>query len=248
MASGNPALNAKTFDGIAHDGEPMTIAGSINKTAILLAVTIGAAAWCWGEGASATASGSTPADALIWYLLVGSIGGFLVALLTIWKKPWATYTAVPYAALEGLVIGGVSMLFEQDFPGIVLQAAGLTFAVFTAMLVIYRSRLIPITEGFKAGVVAGTAGIALLYLVDLVLMFLGKPIGFIHDGGTWGILFSLLVVTLAALNLVLDFDFIETGVREGAPRYLEWYAAFGLMVTLIWLYLEILRLLAKSRK
>lgn len=248
MASGNPALNAKTFDGIARDGEAMTIAGSINKTAILLAVTIAGAAWCWGEAARASSSGGQVSDAILWYLLGGSVGGFLVALLTIWKKHWARYTAVPYAALEGLVIGGLSMLLEQEFPGIVLQAAGLTFAVFVAMLVIYRSRLIPITEGFKAGVVAGTAGIALLYIVDLGMMFFGKPIGFIHEGGTYGILFSLLVVTMAALNLVLDFDFIETGVREGAPRYLEWYAAFGLMVTLIWLYLEILRLLGKSRK
>ena len=246
MASGNPALNAKTFEGIGSEGEPMTIAGTINKTAILLAVTIATAGWCWGEGMSA--GPSRAADAVMPYVLVGSIGGLLVAFLTIWKKEWARYTAVLYAALEGLAIGAVSMLMEQAYPGIAMQAAGLTFAVFVAMLVIYRSGLIPITAGFKAGVVAGTAGIALLYLVDLALMFFGKPISFIHEGGTWGIVFSLLVVGMAALNLVLDFDFIDTGVREGAPRYFEWYAAFGLMVTLIWLYLEILRLLGKSRK
>src|SRR5438105_1112366 len=115
MASGNPALNAKTFEGIGAQGEPMTLGGTVNKTCILLTVTVAAAAWCWGQAAATPTQSS---DAVILYLLVGSIGGFAVALLTIWKKAWAPYTSVPYAALEGLVIGGVSMLIEQDFPGI----------------------------------------------------------------------------------------------------------------------------------
>lgn len=244
MASGNPALNARTFEGAAAQGEAMTMRGTVNKTAILLAVTLIGAMWCWGQAASPGAA----RDAVPLYIMGAALAGFVVALLTIWKKAWAAYTGPLYAALEGVVIGGVSAYLEQEFPGIALQAAGLTFAVFAAMLVIYYTRLIPMTDNVKIGIVAGTAGIALVYLVDLVLMFFGKPIPFIHEGGFWGIAFSLLVVGMAALNLLLDFDFIESGVRQGAPRYLEWYAAFGLMVTLIWLYLEILRLLAKARR
>jgi len=147
--------------------------------------------------------------------------------------------------LEGLFLGGISALMEARFPGIVLQAVGLTFGTLAALLFAYRSGLIRATENFKLGVVAATGGICLLYLANIVMGFFGHSIGFIHESGWMGIGFSAVVVVVAALNLVLDFDFIEEGAAQGAPKYMEWYAAFGLMVTLVWLYLEMLRLLSK---
>jgi uncharacterized YccA/Bax inhibitor family protein len=165
----------------------------------------------------------------------------------VFKKNWAIVTAPLYAVLEGLVLGGLSATFEARFPGIVIQAVGLTFGTLFALLLAYKSGVIKATENFKLGVVAATGGIALVYLAGFVLGFFGVSIPYIHGSGTIGILFSLVVVVIAALNLVLDFDFIESGAASGAPKYMEWYAAFGLLVTLIWLYLEILRLLAKLR-
>ncbi|CAA9379288.1 MAG: FIG01209733: hypothetical protein, partial [uncultured Gemmatimonadetes bacterium] len=149
------------------------------------------------------------------------------------------------AVMEGLFLGGVSALAETRFPGVVIPAVALTFGTLFALLLDYRSGLIRATENFKLGVVAATGGIALVYLAGFVMSFFGASIPMIHSGGTVGILFSVFVIVIAALNLVLDFDFIEQGAEHGAPRYMEWYAAFGLMVTLVWLYLEILRLLMK---
>ena len=170
----------------------------------------------------------------------------MIALVTVFKKQWAPVTAPLYAALEGLFLGAVSAMFELRFPGIVMQAVGLTFGTLAALLMAYRSGLIKATENFKLGVFAATGGIALLYLVNIGMRAFGfGGMGFIHDSGLIGIAFSGFVVVIAALNLVLDFDFIENGVEKGAPKYMEWYAAFGLLVTLVWLYLEILRLLSK---
>ncbi len=242
MRSGNPVLNSKTFD-VAPAGERMTIAGTVNKTAILLALVLITATYTWGR--FYTTQNTSAVMPLVW---TGAIGGLIVALITIFKKQWAAVTAPVYALLEGLVVGGISAIFEMAYPGIVIQAVGLTFGTLACLLLAYKSGLIKATENFKLGVVAATGGIALLYLVDIVMMMFGKPIGFIHEGGTFGILFSVFVVVIAALNLVLDFDFIEAGAEHGAPKYMEWYGAFGLTVTLIWLYLEILRLLAKLRK
>lgn len=178
----------------------------------------------------------------------GAIGGFVLALICVFKKTTAPFIAPMYALAEGLFLGGVSAFFEMRFPGIVMQAVGLTFGTLFALLMAYRSGLIKPTENFKLGVVAVTGAICLLYVVNMVLRLVGfDGMGFIHEGGTFGIIFSLVVVVIAALNLVLDFDFIENGVEMGAPKYMEWYAAFGLLVTLIWLYLEMLRLLAKLR-
>lgn len=176
----------------------------------------------------------------------GLIGGLVVALVTVFKKEWSPVTAPLYAVLEGLAIGAISAVFEQRFPGIVMQAVGLTFGTLAALLLAYRSGLVRATENFKLGVVAATGGIMLLYLVNIGMRLFGfEGMGFIHDSGWLGIGFSAVVVVVAALNLVLDFDFIEQGVEHGAPKYMEWYGAFGLLVTLVWLYLEILRLLAK---
>jgi uncharacterized YccA/Bax inhibitor family protein len=242
MRSGNPVLKSDSFD-IAPEGERMTLSGTVNKTAILLALVLITAIYTWGKFYS---SGSPAAIMpLVW---TGAIGGLVVCLVTVFKKEWSGITAPIYALLEGFVVGGLSAIFEARYPGIVIQAVGLTFGTLACLLMAYKSGLIKATENFKLGVVAATGGIALLYLVSIVMSMFGKPIGFIHEGGLFGILFSGFVVVIAALNLVLDFDFIEAGAENGAPKYMEWYGAFGLTVTLIWLYLEILRLLAKLRK
>ena len=244
MRSGNPALNVNTFNTTHYTGESMTLGGTVNKTAILLALVLITAIYTWGKFFEA---GGNPTSILplMW---IGIIGGLIASLITVFVKKAAPYTAPLYALLEGLALGGISAFYEVKFPGIVIQAVGLTFGTLFCLLLAYQSGLIRVTENFKLGVVAATGGIALLYLVDLGFMFFGKPIGFIHEGGMFGILFSGFVVTIAALNLVLDFDFIESGVANGAPKYMEWYGAFGLLVTLVWLYLEILRLLSKARK
>lgn len=245
MRTANPALNAKTFAGFprAYEAaEAMTIGGTVNKVGLLLLLVLLTSAWTWQKFFTS----GNPA-AVVPYLLVGTIGGLVVAVVTVFRKNWAAITAPMYALLEGLALGGISAIFEARFPGIALQAVGLTFGTLLCLLFAYKSGVIKATENFKLGVAAATGGIALLYLVSLGLGFFGVSIPYIHTSGTFGILFSLFVVVVAALNLVLDFDFIEQGAASGAPKYMEWYAAFGLMVTLIWLYLEILRLLAKLR-
>ena len=243
MRSGNPVLGDNTFRGLPGTQEKMTLGGTVNRTAMMLALLLITAGWTWNKFYAAG-----EAAAVMPYLWAGIIGGLIAALVTVFKKTWAPITAPIYALLQGLALGAISATFETRFPGIVIQAIGLTFGTLAALLIAYRSGVIRATENFKLGVVAATGGIALLYLVDIVMRMFGKDIPFIHESGTLGIGFSVVVVIIAALNLVLDFDFIESGVAQGAPKYMEWYGAFGLMVTLIWLYLEILRLLGKTRK
>jgi len=240
MRTGNPALNSKRFSGsFEASDQPMTINGVVNKTAISLFILLVTASWVWGQ----TMSGAgVPPVAIL-----GAIGGFVVAIITCFKMQWAPVTAPIYAALEGLFLGAISAVFEIQFPGIVIQAVSLTFGTLFSLLIAYRSGLIKATENFKLGVFAATGGIAIIYLVSFIMSFFGGSIPLIHSSGTFGILFSLFVVVIAALNLVLDFDFIESGAEKGLPKYMEWYAAFGLMVTLVWLYIEILRLLSKLR-
>jgi uncharacterized YccA/Bax inhibitor family protein len=235
--SGNPALKADTFSGARAFGDStMTLEGSVNKTGISLVVLIATAALQWN---------GVFGELMPVAMLAGVIGGFVVALVTAFKKEWSPVTTPLYAALEGLALGGISLVFEARYPGIVINAVGLTFGTLAALLLAYRSGLIRATENFKLGIFAATGGIAILYLVSMVMGFFGKSIPFIHGSGPIGIGFSLVVVVIAALNLVLDFDFIERGAEAGAPKYMEWYAAFGLLVTLVWLYLEMLRLLSK---
>ncbi|HLA79153.1 MAG TPA: Bax inhibitor-1/YccA family protein [Vicinamibacteria bacterium] len=232
--TGNPTLGTHSFDvPRVHGEDAMTLPGTVNKTGISLLLLLGAAAFTWNQTASPI------------FIIVGALGGFVVALVTSFKREWAPITTPIYAVLEGLFLGGLSLTYERRFPGIVINAVGLTFGTLAALLLAYRSGLIKATENFKLGVFAATGGIALLYLVSMGLGFFGVRIPFIHGSGIIGIGFSLFVVGLAALNLVLDFDFIERGAEAGAPKYMEWYGAFGLLVTLVWLYLEILRLLAK---
>ncbi|HIG26975.1 MAG TPA: Bax inhibitor-1/YccA family protein [Verrucomicrobiales bacterium] len=218
----------------------MTIQGTVNKTAILLTCLLISAGWVWNEYYSG-ATNIAP------WMYGGMFGGLIIGMVTLFKKEWAGVTAPIYAFCEGLFLGGISAKLEAVFPGIVIQAVGLTFGTLFGLLMAYKSGLIKATENFKLGVVAATGGIMLLYFVSIVLSFFGIGIPFIHSSGTFGILFSLFVVVVAALNLVLDFDFIEQGAEQGAPKFMEWYAAFGLLVTLVWLYLEILRLLSKLR-
>jgi uncharacterized YccA/Bax inhibitor family protein len=245
MRSGNPALSSTTFSGmgrVARTEETMSIQGTTNKSLLLLLLVCLTAGWTWSIFFK-----SGDAAAVMPLVAVGAIGGFIVALVTIFKTTWSGITAPIYALLEGLVIGGVSSIAEAQFPGIVIQAVGLTFGTCLALLLAYKSRLIRATEGFKKGIFAATGGIALFYLISIVLGLFGVQIPLVFGAGPVGIIFSLVVVVIAALNLVLDFDFIEQGSLQGAPKYMEWYGAFALMVTLIWLYLEILRLLMKLR-
>ncbi|MBN2369989.1 MAG: Bax inhibitor-1/YccA family protein [Vicinamibacteria bacterium] len=239
LRSGNPTLGAATFTTVAraHGEAAMTISGTVHKTGISLLILVFFAALTW-KGVF----GYTNLAPTIW---IGLGGGFVFALVTVFKKEWAPATTPAYAALEGLMLGGVSLLFNLQYPGIVLNAVGLTLGILVALLFAYRSRLIRATEKFKLGVFAATGGVALVYLVSIGMSFFGARMPLIHESGLIGIGFSLFVVVIAALNLVLDFDFIERGAEVGAPKYMEWYGAFGLLVTLVWLYLEILRLLAK---
>jgi len=237
--SSNPVLKNDIFTkaGTVDPAQAMTIQGTVNKSLFLLGLVLLTAVWSWANPAKLFP--------LMWPL---SIGGFVVALVTVFKKEWSAVTAPVYAMIEGFILGGLSVIMEKAYPGIVIQAVGLTFGTLFCLLMAYKSGLIKATENFKLGVVAATGAVALVYIVDMVMGFFGHRIPMIHESGLMGIIFSAVVVVIAALNLVLDFDFIEKGAQANAPRYMEWYGAFGLMVTLIWLYLEILRLLAKTRR
>ena len=242
MRSGNPALSSKTFENLSTtSSNVMTLDGAINKTVISMGILLCAAYY-------------TYSNAIMDYILIGSIGGIVVALVTIFKKSWSPVTVPLYAVLEGLALGGVSKMYANAFePGIVPQAIMLTLGILFALLFAYKTKIIRATENFKLGVFAATAGIGIVYLVSFLMGMFGSgglPVMDPTNSSMLSIGFSPFVVVIASLNLVMDFDFIENGAANGAPKYMEWYGAFGLLVTLIWLYLEILRLLAKlnSRK
>jgi uncharacterized YccA/Bax inhibitor family protein len=239
--TGNPALNQNTFTNVQSDrgGNTMTIQGTVDKTSILLVLVVVAAAFTWrmyftGENA-----------AVLPWTMGGAIAGFVIAMVTIFKKEWSPVCSPLYAISEGLFIGGFSSILEARYPGIVIEAVMLTFGTLAALLGAYKTGLIVASDKFKRGVIAATGGIALVYIATLILGFFHIQVPFIYGSSAMSIGFSIVVVIIAALNLVIDFDFIEQGAQAGAPKYLEWYAAFGLLVTLVWLYLEILRLLSK---
>jgi uncharacterized YccA/Bax inhibitor family protein len=241
--STNPVLKEKAFAGQLATGEAMTIQGTVNKTGLLLLLVVVSAAWTWGLSHS-----ETPAAAYPW-VIGGAVGGFVLALVTIFKQTWSPLTAPIYALLEGLFLGGISAVFERSYPGIAVQAVSLTFGVMFVMLLAYKFGIIRATRGFKLGVIAATGGIALVYLANMVMsLFFHGQMSFLSSSSPLSIGISLFVVVIAALNLIIDFDMIENAARMGAPKYMEWYGAFGLMVTLVWLYLEILRLLGKTRR
>ncbi|WP_050023804.1 Bax inhibitor-1/YccA family protein [Verrucomicrobium sp. BvORR034] len=245
MRTSNPALSESTFTELRAGASErrMTLQGTVNKTALFLAIVFSTACYTYNIGMT------NPPAAMPW-MIGGAIAGLVLCLITVFKKEWAAITGSLYAVAEGLFVGALSAMYALQFQGIVLQAVLLTIGVLLALLAAYSLRLIKATENFKLGIFAATGGIALVYVITLALGFFGIQIPYIHGSGLIGIGFSVFVVVIAALNLVLDFDFIEQGVEHGAPKYMEWYAAFGLLVTLIWLYVEILRLLAKlaSRK
>lgn len=264
MQSNNPVLKRQPVQGAVAAGERMTINGTISKTGLLLILTVVTGAWTWHRFATAfsealqhVAAGveqpaawaaSQAMGAVTPFLWGGLIVGFILAMVSVFKPRWTGITAPAYALAEGCALGGISAFMEMRFPGIVLQAVMLTAGVLGVMLVAYRSGWIRVTDKFRMGVVAATGAIALIYLVDIGLRaFTSVNVPFIHESGIMGIGFSLLVVGLAALNLVLDFDMIEQSEARGAPKFMEWYGAFALMVTLVWLYLELLRLLGKVR-
>jgi uncharacterized YccA/Bax inhibitor family protein len=243
LRSNNPILKESAFTGEIATAQTMTIQGTVNKTGILLLCVVVGAAWTWGLSHS-----PEPEAALPW-TFGGAIAGFVLALVTIFKKNWSPLTSPIYALLEGLFLGGVSALFEQKYPGIAMQAISLTFGVMAVMLLAYKFRIIQATRGFVLGVIAATGGIALVYAVNMIMsMFFHSQISVLNSATPLGIGISVFVVIIAALNLIIDFDMIERATQIGAPKYMEWYGAFGLMVTLIWLYMEILRLLGKVRR
>jgi len=250
IKTSNPALGENTFRNMAGAGfggsidaaNRMTLNGTVNKTALLLMLGIATAAWTWHLFLL-----SRDISAVSPLMIGGMIGGFICAMVTIFKKEWSAVTAPIYALLEGLVLGGLSALLDLRYPGIGIQAVSLTFGTLFVMLMLYRSGLIKVTQKLRMGIVAATGGICVFYLLEMVLGFFGIQFISVNGSGVIGIGFSLIVVAVASLNLVLDFDFIEQGVQFGAPKYMEWYGAFGIMVTLVWLYLEILRLLSKIR-
>jgi uncharacterized YccA/Bax inhibitor family protein len=232
MRSANPAFSGRTFrlaSASVPFGETMTVNGTIHRTLILLLCVLATAAWTWTQFFE-----SRDPATVYPYLLGGAIGGMVVGFVTVFKQQWSPFTAPIYALLEGLFLGGISALFELRFPGIALESVALTFGVCFCMLVAYRTGLLRATQKFTLGVIAATGAIMLLYLVTMLLGFFGVQVPAIYGSGPIGILFSLAVVVIASLN-------------QGAPKYMEWYGAFGLMVTLVWLYLEMLRLLAKFR-
>ncbi|WP_408007596.1 Bax inhibitor-1/YccA family protein [Pseudalkalibacillus sp. A8] len=243
MRSSNPSLNDKTFrrfQGTASEGNAMTIGGAVNRTFILLVVLMGSAFYSWNQ----YFSGDT-VQHLLW---IGILGGLIMALVTAFIPKVSPITAPAYALLKGLAIGSLSAIYESQYSGITLQAALLTISTLLAMLLLYKTGAIKVTKNFRIGVISATMGIFFVYLINIILRFFGMNVPFLHDTGLVGIIISLVIVTVAALNLVLDFDFIESGARQQVPKYMEWYAGFGLLVTLVWLYIEMLRLLAKIRR
>jgi len=246
METSNPTLNERTF-GAARVGvgQPaMTVQGTVNKTFILLAILMATAIWSWTKATDPSSAG---------YLNIVFFGsmivGFILAMVTSFMPKWSPITSPIYAACEGLFLGVLSVYFEMRYPGIVIQAVGLTFAVTLAMLMGYKAGWLQATPGLRKGLMIAMGGIMIFYLVVWVASLFGvHPPAFINGGGPLGIAFSLFVVGIAALSLVLDFDFIESASREGVEKYMEWYGAFALMVTLVWLYMEILRLLSKVNR
>lgn len=242
--SGNPVLSEKIFGRSGVEGaDRMTVSGTVNKTFLLLFILAAVALWPISKFYAAD-----DISALNSYLYGGLIGGLIVGLITAFKPNLARWTAPIYAAFEGLVLGAISMVFEVSYPGIAVQALGLTGAVTLVMLVLYRTRVIKVTNKLRSGIISATGGVLLFYIGVMIARLFGADVGFLSDGGPVAILIGLVIVGIAAFNLLLDFDFIERAASAGADKKLEWYGAFGLLVTLVWLYLEVLRLLGNSRR
>ena len=244
--SSNPAFTDKIF-AKASSGtyeDVMTVSGTVNKIAMMLLLVVSSASYTWGIYFDSAQTGGLSTAIMPW-MIGGGVAGFVLALITIFKPVWSPFTAPIYAVCQGLLLGGLSASFNAIYPGIVMQAVGLTFAILFMMLFAYKSGLIKVTQKFRTGIIAATGGIFIFYMATWILGMFGVDMGFALGNSLFSIGISLFIVAIASLNLVLDFDFIEKSAQKGAPKYMEWYGAFGIMVTLIWLYLEILRLLSK---
>jgi len=250
LESGNPTLSQKIFSRStsAISGEAMTVRGAINKFGFLLLMVTAGAAFAWHQYYSKLAL-EDARQLVSAYWMIGLFGGFICAIAISFKPNWAPYLSPAYGILEGLFLGGISAVlneaFQKTYPGIITQAVGLTFGVAIAMFLLYNFRIIKATEKFKSVILSATLGIGLFYLITLVLRFFHVNVPFMYDASPLGIGISLFVIAIAALNLILDFDMIERGADMGAPKFMEWYGAFGLLVTMVWLYLEILKLLSR---
>ncbi|MGI9029701.1 MAG: Bax inhibitor-1/YccA family protein, partial [Ilumatobacteraceae bacterium] len=223
----------------------MTVNGTITATAVLFTLLLVSATAGW------LATGASEEGEPIQFpslAMIGVVVGFVAVIALYFKPQWAKILGPIYAIAQGFFVGAISAVFNGQWDGIVVQAAGATLAVFTVMLVLYRTRIIKVTDRFRKIVIGATLGVMLLYLVSFVINLFGSEVGFINSPSALGIAFSVFVCGLAAFNLALDFDFIERGAREGLSKDYEWFAAVGLLVTVVWLYLEILRLLAKLRE
>jgi uncharacterized YccA/Bax inhibitor family protein len=245
MRTSNPVFNEKTFNRYAYltgtdASNLMTVQGAVNKTILLFLITAASAVAGW----VVTARMGQAAYPVV---IGAAILALVIALVTGFKAQWSPGTAPVYAIVEGVFLGGFSCILEGFYPGIAFQAVSLTFGVFAAMLVLYKTRVLRATGTFKKCVIAATMGIALVYLISMGMSLFGQRMPFLHDSTPIGIGISLFVIVVAALNFVLDFDLIESGANEGAPKFMEWYAAFALLVTLAWLYVEMLNLLRKLR-
>lgn len=239
--SGNPTLSEKIFSKTlnANDSQLMTVRGTMAKFGFLLLMVLAGAVFTW----------QSQPETMMTFLWVGLIGGLITSMVIIFKPNIAGYIAPAYGILEGFFLGAISAIFNNYFakkyPGLILQAVGLTFGVAIAMFLLYNFKIIKPTQKLKSIIVTATTGIAIFYLITLVLRLFHVNMPFMYDSSALGIGISLFVIAIAALNLILDFDMIEQGASMGAPKYMEWYGAFGLLVTIVWLYIEILKLLSR---
>lgn len=247
LKSSNPVMQEKTFQGTVLEGmsvgEEMTLKGTMNKFGVLIALTIASTMFAWTQ----IYKGSDPRTLII----TGGIAALVVAVILIFKMKWAPFLAPAYAIFKGLVVGAISALYNIQYNGLPVQAIALTLLVTLVMFLIYRYRIIKVTNKFRTVIVVATGAIALFYLIQFLTYSIGGTAiasSFTNSATPLSIGFSILVTALAAFNLLLNFDTIEKGIEVKAPKYMEWYGAFGLLVTIIWLYLEILRLLSKLQR
>jgi uncharacterized YccA/Bax inhibitor family protein len=245
----NPFFGSNTFNKAASVGyaeETMTLRGTMNKTSLVLLFVFASAFFTWRQffGAATAENPFAGLSAIKVYMLIGGIGGFITAIIASFSPRKAGFFTPIYAIFEGMLLGGLSAMFEAQFPGLVIRAVAITFAVFISMLLIYQQRIIKVTGAFRKGIIGAIFGITIIYLIGWISSLFGAPLAFLSGNGSFALIFSIIVAGISAFSLLLDFDFIEQGARAGAPKYMEWYSVFGLLVSLVWLYINILRVLS----
>ena len=245
----NPIFGKRTFEQAyanSYGEETMTLNGTINKTILVLLFVLAAAFYTWRQFFEVydPSNPSIAISSIVKFLAIGGIGGFIIAMVATFTPKWSGFTTPIYAIFEGMFLGGLSAIFEAQYPGLVIRAVALTFAVFFSMLLIYRQRIIKVTGSFRRGMLSALFGLMMVYLVSWIAGMFGANVSYLYGGGTFGLVFSLIVTGISAFSLMLDFDFIEKNAAYRAPKYMEWYSVFGLLVSLVWLYINILRLLS----